>query len=277
MKLLFFGTSNFSRPVFEALKKEGYSPTLWDLEKGFDEFKKMKPDICVVAAYGKIIPKEYLKIPKYGFLNIHPSLLPKYRGASPIQATILNGDKESGVTIILMDEKVDHGPILAKREFSIFNFQFSKYKELEKELAGLGAKLLIETLPKWLNGQIEPIEQNHSEAAYTKKFSWPDGKIDWSKSAEEIDRQIRALNPEPGTWTNWNRKIVKILEALVISGKNDTIKFGQVFLSERRETAIKCGFQSAILLKVVQLEGKKPMEIKNFLNGHKDFIGSKLI
>src|SRR3989344_5728434 len=151
MKLIFFGTSDFSKPVFEALKEEGYSPILWDLEKGIEEFKKMESDICIVAAYGKIIPKEYLEIPKYGFLNIHPSLLPKYRGPSPIQTAILNGEKETGVTIILMDEKADHGPILTNSKFKIQNSK--SYKELEKELAKLGAQLLVEILPKWINGE----------------------------------------------------------------------------------------------------------------------------
>ena len=285
MKLFFFGTSSFSKPVFEALKKggvkprgghaplRGCSPILWDLEKGIEDFKKLNPDICVVAAYGRIIPKEYLEIPKYGFLNIHPSLLPKYRGASPIQSAILNDEKETGVTIILMDEKVDHGPTIANEKLKMKN---EKYKELEKKLAELGTKLLIEILPKWINGEVKPTEQNHQEAIYTKKFSWQDGKIDWSKSADGIDRQIRALNPEPGTWTAWNNKILKILEVLPVSKKNGNFKNGQVFLVENRQTAIKCGFHSAVLLKTVQLEGKKPMEIKDFLNGRKDFIGSVL-
>ncbi len=289
LKLIFFGTSNFSKLVFEQLKKEGYSPILWNQENSFDDFKKLNPEICIVAAYGKIIPKEYLEIPKYGFLNIHPSLLPKYRGASPIQTSILNGERETGVTIILMDEKIDHGPILASRGFSILNFaysaeaasaakagQFSNYKNLEKELAELGAELLIDILPKWIKGEIKPREQNHDETTYTKKFSWLDGKIDWQKSADEIDRQIRALNPEPGTWTEWNSKILKILEALPVLDVNDTVKISQAFLIENKETAIKCGFRSAISPKIVQPEGKKPMEIKDFLNGHRNFIGSKL-
>ena len=273
MKLLFFGTSNFSKPVFNALQKAGYSFILWNQENSFEEFKKMAPDICVVAAYGKIIPKEWLEIPEYGFLNIHPSLLPKYRGPSPIQTAILNGDKETGVTIILMDKKVDHGPMIANEKLKMKN---EKYKELEEKLAGLGAELLIKTLPKWINGEIKPVEQNHSKTAYAKKFSWLDGKIDWSKSADEIDRQIRALNPEPGTWTNWNNKILKILESLPIEDKNDNLETGQAFLTENKETAIKCGLNSALLPKIVQLEGKKPTEIKSFLNGHKDFVGSKL-
>ena len=293
MKLLFFGTSDFSKPVFEALKKEGYSPILWNPEDDFDKFKKLNPDICIVAAYGKIIPKEWLEIPKYGFLNVHPSLLPEYRGASPIQTAILNGDGKTGITIILMDEKIDHGPILASREFSIFNsdsatsrkrlggtfdehFQFSKYKELEKKLAELGVELLVKTLPKWVKGEIKPVEQNHNEATYTKKLSWQDGKIDWHKSAEEVERQIRALNPEPGTWTNWGNKIIKIIEALPVPEKNDNLEIGLVFLNKDEQTAIKCGFDTALMPKIVQLEGKKPTDIKDFLNGHRDFISSVL-
>ncbi len=273
MKLLFFGTSDFSKPVFEALKKEGYSPLLWDLGNSFNDFKKLNPDICIVAAYGKIIPKEYLEIPKYGFLNVHPSLLPKYRGPSPIQAAILNGDKETGVTIILMDEKIDHGPIIKTQKAKL---KSQNYEELEKELAELGTKLLIEILPKWIRGELKPKGQNHEAATFTKKFSWPDGKIDWSKSAEVLERQIRALNPEPGTWTEWDGKILKILDALLIPGKDDNLKTGEIFLTGSKQAAIKCGFDTSLLPKIVQLEGKKQVDIKDFLNGHKDFIGSKL-
>ncbi len=251
---------------------------MWNPKNSFEDLKKLNPDICIVAAYGKIIPKEWLEVPKYGFLNIHPSLLPKYRGASPIQAVILNGGKETGVTIILMDEKVDHGPILAKREFSIFNFQFSKYKELEKELAELGSDLLIETLPKWIEGKIKPKEQNHKEATYTKKFSWPDGKIDWQKQAKEVERQIRALNPEPGTWTTWNSKILKILEAKIYDAqpyhKHDKIYIGIVY-EENGRVFIPCSIGHIEPLKV-QLEGKNPLTIKDFLNGHRNFVGSVL-
>ena len=286
MKLLFFGTSDFSKPVFEALKEEGYSPILWDLEKGIEEFKKMEPDICIVAAYGKIIPKEYLEIPKYGFLNIHPSLLPKYRGPSPIQTAILNGEKETGITIILMDEKIDHGPVLVKSKIQITNNK--KYKELEKELAELGTELLIEILPKWINRDIKPIEQDHNKATYTKKFSWPDGKIDWSKPADLISRQINALNPEPGTWTEWNGRVLKISDGdpvshgslskhgLPASDKNDNLNPGQVFLTKNNEAAIKCGSDTALLPKTVQLESRKTMGIDAFLNGQKNFVSSVL-
>ena len=282
MKLIFFGTSDFSKPVFEILKKEGvkprgghaplrgYSPTFWNLDNSLQDFKNLKPDLCVVAAYGRIIPKEYLEIPKYGFLNIHPSLLPKYRGPSPIQTAILNGDKETGVTIILMDEKVDHGPILKNQKSKIKN---TKYKQLERELSKLGAELLIEILPKWVAKELKPVEQNHSEATFTKKFSWPDGKIDWSKTAEEIDRQIRALNPEPGVWTKWENKFLKILEAEPIES-NLTMsneKPGQVRLIEN-EVIVVCG-RGVLILKQVQLEGRKIVPARDFVLGHQSFAG----
>ncbi|TSC91041.1 MAG: methionyl-tRNA formyltransferase [Parcubacteria group bacterium Gr01-1014_2] len=271
MKLIFFGTSDFSRPVFEALKKKGHSPILWNLENSFQDFKNLKPDICVVAAYGKIIPKEWLEVPKYGFLNVHPSLLPKYRGASPIQTTILNGDAETGVTIILMDEKVDHGPIIAKSKIQISKSK--NYRQLERELAELGAELLIEILPKWTNGKIKPKEQNHSGATYTKKFSWIDGKIDWSKPAVEIDRQIRALNPEPGTWTLWKSRVLKIFNVQTVKSKLSEAP-GRVMNIEN-QILVKCGLD-VLILKEIQLEGRKLLSIKDFINGHKDFIGSEL-
>ena len=164
MKTIFLGTGEFGTTILQGLLENNYKPIL---VHDFKKIKELKPDLIIVASYGKIIPKEILEIPKYGALNVHPSLLPKYRGPSPIQTTILNGDKETGVTIMLMDEKMDHGPILCQREleFSIFNFQFSK---LHDKLAELGVKLLIETIPKWIKGEIKTKPQDHSKATYTK-------------------------------------------------------------------------------------------------------------
>lgn len=198
------------------------------------------PDILIVAAYSKIIPKEILEIPRLGTIGIHPSLLPKYRGASPIQAAILNDDEETGTTLYLMDEKMDHGPILAqqKLEFSIFNFQFSI---LLKKLAELSVDLLIDFLQK-----LEPINnqqlvisnlakpQNEFLATYTKKFQTEDAFIkseDLEKAekeggeiANEIDRKIRAFYPEPGAYTFINNKRTKLLEAKIIDNKLKLIK-----------------------------------------------------
>jgi len=158
------------------------------------------PDVFVIASYGKILPQALLAIPSRGTINVHPSLLPRYRGPAPLQAAILSGDEITGVTLMLTDEKMDHGPILAKREWQIQNSQIT-YLELHNILAELGGELLVEILPKWVVGEITPREQDHENATYTKLFTKEDGHIDWNKSAEEIDRTVRALNPWPGTWS----------------------------------------------------------------------------
>ncbi len=212
-------------------------------ENIFEEFKNLKPDICIVAAYGKVIPKKFLDIPQFGFLNIHPSLLPKYRGPSPIQTAILNGEKETGVTIMLVDEEVDHGPILAKKTYRILNSKNNI--EMSEDLFELGAKLLVEILPKYINGEIEPVEQDHSKATLTKMFSRDDGHINWGEGTKKTYNKIRALNPEPGTWTTWKDKIINIKKVELHEDK--------------------------IIIKTIQMEGKKEMPFEDFLRGHSDF------
>ena len=166
------------------------------------ELSNLKPDLFIVAAYGLILPLKILNIPHNGCINVHPSLLPKYRGASPIQQTILNGDKKTGTTLILMDEKMDHGPILAQRELES-QILMSKitYPELNLKLAILSANLLIDILPKFLAKKIKIINQNHKQATFVKQINKSDGKIDWTKSAIEIERMTRAYHPWPGTYT----------------------------------------------------------------------------
>ena len=281
MKIIFFGDSEFSEPTRQKLSDSGYSLTVMGKKSGslkdekfFEYFKGLDPDLCIVADYGQIIPSRYLDIPKYGFINIHPSLLPKYRGPSPIHTAILNGDAETGVTIIKVDDEVDHGPILASREFSILNLKFSKYKEIEKELAQLGADLLIETLPKYINGQITPREQDHSQATYTKKLIRVDGRIDWNNSAEKIYNQIRTLSDEPGTWTFWRDKILNIKLAEVLE-KDITQEPGTI-TSVDNQIAVATG-KCYLILRRIQLEGKNGMDIKSFVNGHREFLGSKLV
>jgi len=243
------------------------------------KIENLKPNLIIVAAYNQILPKEILKIPKYGCLNIHPSLLPKYRGPTPIQFAILNGDKKTGVTIILMDEKIDHGPILAQQEleFLISNFQFSN---LHDKLAKLGADFLIETIPQWLKGKIKPKPQNHSQATYTKILKKDDGKINWKKSSEEIERQIRAFEIWPGSFTFWqkNNKLlrIKILKAKILKSIDSQNYFlGQTLISSKNELSVRCkkGF---LIIEKLQLEGKKEMTSKEFIRGHPDFIGTIL-
>src|SRR3989338_7793433 len=182
---------------------ETYQPGDIRDPKWVEMIQKLAPDIIVVVAFGQIIPKEILEIPLKGCINVHPSLLPKYRGASPLQATILNGDSETGVTIMRIDEKMDHGPILAQETIGLDPRE--TIQSLRKKTTIFGVKLLLTTLKQIENDAINSKEQNHSQATYTKLLKLEDGKIDFmQESAEIIDRKIRALNPEPGTWTMLN-------------------------------------------------------------------------
>ncbi len=212
-----------------------------------------------------------LDIPKYGCINIHPSLLPKYRGASPIQCQILNGEKETGTTIMLMDGKMDHGKIIAQRKFEIGERK-TNFKELSEKLSELSLSLLVETIPNWTGGKIKAISQDESKATYTKILKKEDGKIDWEKPADEIERKIRALNPWPGTFAFFESKILKILEADILNKKE---KPGKVFLDEKKQMAVGCGNESLVVFKI-QLEGKRPASGKEFLNGYPSIIGAVL-
>lgn len=265
-------------PVFQPTSLKNPSTSSGQENEFFQKFKELKPDLCVIVAYGKIIPKDYLDVPKYGFVNIHPSLLPKYRGPSPIQTAILNGEKETGVTIMLADEETDHGSILNHIKYQILNDK--TFEEISQELAEAGAKLLVETLPGYLTGQIKPKQQNHSEATFTKMFSREDGKINWDEPAEKIFNQIRALNPEPGTWTIWRGKILNIAEAeFACKGSlckdcRDNLPAGKVVSVDNRIAVAtsKC----YLVIKSLQFEGGKKMDARAYLNGHPDFAGSQL-
>lgn len=309
IKIIFFGTPEFAVPAFRFLIENGYriiatvtapdkpagrarkltSPPLKTaaLERGIvvfqpsslknnpeflENLRELNPDICVIAAYGKIIPKDYLEIPKYGFVNIHPSLLPKYRGPAPIQTAILNGEKETGVSIMLMDEEIDHGPVINQLKSNISKLK--TFKEISQELAELGAKLLIETMPDYISGKIKPQPQNHSAATFTKMFSREDGKINWNKTAEQICSQIRALNPEPGTWTTWRNKIINIGKAEVSDDNQDDSPPGTVKTAGGK-IAVKTS-ELYLLVESLQLEGGKMTDAASFLNGHPNFSGSRL-
>jgi len=241
--------------------------------KEVQKIKELNPELILLTAYGQIIPKEILDIPKYKALNIHPSLLPKHRGASPIQSTILNGDEEAGVSLMIMDKEMDHGDIISNSKIQISNKTI--YKNLEKELADIGAELLIKTLPNWIDGKIQAKEQDHSKATFCKIIKKEDGKIDWNKPVKEINRQIRAFEKWPNTFTSWNNKQLKILEA-EISNKNTEHKPGKVFLDENKNLCAQTK-NGILILKKIQLEGKKPMSVPDFRNGHPEIIGSILL
>lgn len=175
-------------------------------------------DFAIVAAYAKILPKEVMDIPRLGTIGVHPSLLPKYRGATPIQSALLAGETETGATLFLLDAKVDHGKIV-----SSIKYQVSKnetYESLHDKLAELSAALLIKTLPEFVGGGIKPRSQNEAAATYTKKFTTQDAFVDLAKDDPiSVERKIRALNPEPGVWTMQNEKRVKLIEAELVDGK----------------------------------------------------------
>lgn len=308
MKLVFIGTPKFARIILKAMIDNNFAPVLVitapdklagrkqaltppevkiEAEKSKikvsqpekikeveGELLAIEPDLIVLAAYGQIIPKNILNIPKLGAINIHPSLLPKYRGASPIQSAILNGDKKTGITIYFMDEKMDSGPIIIQEEREIQDKIF--YADIEEELARLGSSLLIKTLPKILAEKISGADQNENEASYTKIIKKEDGHIDWGKPAASIERQIRAFSSWPGSFSLWGEKRIKILESEVMSLPNDQkYVIGKVVASPVKELLVACG-SNFLIIKKLQIEGKKPISAGEFLKGHKDFIGAVL-
>lgn len=253
-----------------------YQPT--DKKELTEQIAALKPDLIITAAYGLILPTAVLATPKFGCLNIHPSLLPRYRGPSPIQIAILNGDKTTGVAILQMNEKIDAGPIIAQRELLIDNQNITA-PELSKLLAESGADLLLKILPNWLTGKIKSIKQNDILAVNTKIIKKEDGRIGWQKSASEIQRQIRAFLPWPGSFTDWptdngRRQTIKILSADTTE-KNYCPQTGKIVLTNAGEIAIQTG-QGALIVKKLQMAGKKSTDAQEFLRGHKNFIGAIL-
>lgn len=302
IKTIFFGTPDFAVPTLNSLIKETkviaiitqpdkkvgrkqiilfspvkkvalknnikiLQPQKIKEEKIINQIKNLSPDLIVVAAYGKIIPKTILDIPKDGCINIHASLLPKYRGASPIQTAILNNEKETGITLILMNEKMDEGAIIAKTNEKIYNNDTSE--TLHNRLSQLGAKLLIRILPEYLNKKIVPKPQNHSLATYTKIIKKEDAKIDWQQKASKIDQQTRAFTPWPSAFTFIDQQRFKILEAKAIN-TNPEKQIGIIFVIDKK-IAIACQ-NSYLLIEKWQPEGKKPINTKDYLLGHKDII-----
>lgn len=236
-----------------------------------EKIRTLSPDMIVVVAFGQIIPKSILDIPPKGCINVHPSLLPKYRGAAPLQAALLNGDSETGVTIMKMDEKMDHGPIIAQEKILLDLRE--TMKSLRKKTTAIGIRLLVDSLLKIKNDTAEYTEQDHEQATYTKLLTLEDGKIDFAvESAEKIDRKIRALNPEPGTWTLVKGKRLKILSAhpLVNNEASSRDVHGALFIRSAGNEQFLCAqcAPGILQLDVVQLEGKKSMSGADFIRGN---------
>lgn len=282
LNIVFFGTSAFAVPILKSLAKAEFlkiaavvttppkpagrkreivpSPVAVEAKalglpilapqklkdpEWLKAFGALKPDLAALASYGKILPQATLDIPKYGFINVHPSLLPKYRGASPIEGAILSGDEATGVTIMKMDAGTDHGPILAQEEVELSDSE--RASGLEEKLSRLGAELLIKTIPSYIHGEIVPEEQEHDKATFTKLISREDGRIDLKDNPAEIWRKFRAYSPWPGVWT-----IIRI--------KNQEVR---IKLLDIEFTDGK------IRINKLQPEGKKPMSAEEFERGYK--------
>lgn len=240
MKIAFLGTPFFVQPIKDTLSKHF---TLVDSLKS--------ADLAVVAAYGKILNSEELNAPKYGSINIHPSLLPKYRGPSPIQQAVLNGDKVSGITIIKMDTEVDHGPIIYQETLELSDSD--NFDTLSKKMFQRAAEVLPKVIKDFTAGEIKPMEQNHEEATYCQILTRESGYFDInsSPSPEILDKMIRAFYPWPGVWTRWSP-------------------------SRHPEDPSKPETKDLKIVKFypegkIQMEGKKVLSLKDFLNGYPDF------
>lgn len=306
MKIVFFGSTNLGLPVLEALikqhdvaavvttpdavagrKKEMVETPVSSLAKDLklellkpeslknnseflDQLKKINADIFVLVAYGKFLPDEVSNLPKYKTLNLHPSMLPKYRGPSPIRTAILNGDEITGISFILLDDQVDHGPLVFQKAVTIeaFDNDFT----LTDKLARVAALEVNNVIADYTTGKVTPLPQDHNAASFTKIVSKEDGKVDWQKSAVQIYNQFRAFYPWPGIWTTWNGKKLKITDCIPSNENTSETEFGKVVA----DGLVVCGQTTLLKIKTLQLEGKTETSIESFLNGYSNFVGTKL-
>lgn len=231
-----------------------------------DRVREVAPDLAIVVAFGQIFPPALLEIPRAGCVNLHASLLPRYRGAAPIQAAIDAGDRVTGVTTMLMDEGLDTGPELLSEELEIGRRETAG--ELAERLARLGAQLVIRTIAGLEEGAIEPRPQDDSRATYATMLEREDGRVDWSRSAEEIERRLRAYTPWPGCFTALRGEPVKILEAEVTESEVTPDGEPGVWLGlEDEGLRVRCGGESGLILRRVQRSGKRPVSGRDFANG----------
>jgi methionyl-tRNA formyltransferase len=228
-----------------------------------------QPDVIVVAAFGQILKPALLDLPPHGCLNVHASLLPRWRGAAPISTAIAAGDAETGITLMQMDAGLDTGPILAKRAEPIRADDTTK--TLTARLATLGAELLIAALPDYLAGALTPQPQDNTLATYAPQLKKEDGQLDFTRPAHELARRVRAFIPWPGAFARWNGQPLKILRAEVVDARGEP----GVVLATDAGPAIACG-HGALLLQEVQPPGKRPMAAHAFARGARDFIGARL-
>ncbi len=297
LRIVFMGTPDFILPVLEVLSESGHelvciytqpprpkgrghklepspahrygeehgipvrTPANFKDERDVREFEALEADVAVVAAFGMLLPDSVLNAPKHGCLNVHPSLLPRWRGPSPIQYAIWKGDAETGVSVIRLIKKMDAGPIIAQKKVSVR--PQSTFESLNSELWALGAAMMHECLNRLANdGELQEEPQSEEGVTYCKLLSREAGRIDWSQSAQDIDRQIRALNPWPGVWTEMDGRRVKILEAAIAEPAS-----GQAGTLLDRKGHVSCGDGTAIRLLRIQPHSAKAMDAPSAVNG----------
>lgn len=310
MRIVYMGTPDFAVPPLAALAGNGYEvvavvtqpdkpkgrgktllpppvkeeamkhdiPVYQPLKVRDPEFvetlSKLEPDMIVVAAFGQIIPKTILDMPKYGCLNIHASLLPKYRGAAPIQQAVIDGEKESGVTLMKMGEGLDTGDMIAQAVVPLAEDETGG--SLFDKLSEVGASLLVETIPSIVDGTAVYTKQpEESPTPYAAMISKKMGLMDFSKSAEELERLVRGLNPWPSAYTFLNGKTLKVWKCAVENTKGEETVPGTIIGVDKSGIHVACG-KDALILKEVQLEGKKRMETDAFLRGYQVTEGTML-
>ncbi|HLC38996.1 MAG TPA: methionyl-tRNA formyltransferase [Patescibacteria group bacterium] len=236
---------------------------------------KLKPNLAVVTAYGQIIPKEIIDIFKHGIINVHFSLLPSWRGASPIQSTILAGDKTTGTSLMLIDEKMDTGPILAQKKVPVLSDD--NFLTLSQKLTAISANILPKTLLGYLSGKIKPTPQNHKLATYCQMIKKEAGLLDFTKPAITLEREIRSYVNWPKSYSFWDKKRLIIKNAKAIPNiPEPPASAGTVFLDQHLKLPAVLAGTGSLLLLELQLEGKKPQTGTEFMNGYPDFIGSIL-
>ena len=302
-KIVFMGTPEFAVPSLKELKNSDYeiltvysqpaskanrgqkftkseveitaeklslnlrTPSFLDNDEEYNFLKSIKPEMVVVVAYGKIIPKRFLNLPKFGFINIHASLLPKWRGAAPMQRSIMNLDRETGITIMKIVEELDAGPIIHQDKIKIS--ENVDTKSLSKLLSQLGAKSLIKAMNKIFNGNVSFQEQNHKAATYAKKISKEETRINWNNTAKTILAKINGLNPNPGAWFKYKNDRYKVWKAKIENSSGNPGKTVDEMLT------IACKEQSIKILEI-QKEGKNRQQIDQFLLGNKIKIGESI-
>jgi methionyl-tRNA formyltransferase len=235
------------------------------------QLAKLAPEVIVVAAYGLLLPKPVLDLPPRGCVNVHASLLPRYRGAAPIPAAILGGESETGITLMRMDEGLDTGPMIAQAIIPIHTGETTG--TLTARLAELGARMTGEVLPHWIAGEITSQVQDESRATFAPKLNKADGRLDWSQSAVALDRRVRAFSPQPGAFTTWNGKLLRILSVQATDRRAPDM--AGLIVKDRNDIGVATG-SSLLRLVEVQLEGKRAMSASDFARGRPSFVGSVL-